>query len=78
MELAPRLLRVKDAAIYCGFAKSTLDKMRCKGDGPRFIRRGKAVYYPVADLDEWIASLPRFSNTSQADTANGNEKEPES
>ncbi len=76
MELAPRLLRVKDAAVYCGFAKSTLDKMRCKGDGPRFIRRGKAVYYLVADLDDWIAALPRFSNTSQPVTTS--EEEPES
>ncbi len=76
MELAPRLLRVKDAAVYCGFAKSTLDKMRCKGDGPRFIRRGKAVYYPVADLDDWIAALPRFSNTSQPVTTSVEEPVP--
>lgn len=65
----PRLLRTRDAARYCGFAKSTLDKLRCTGGGPQFTRRGKAVYYPIECLDDWLASLPRFENTSEADAA---------
>ncbi len=67
MEQISRLLRVRNAARYCGFQKSTFDKLRCTGGGPRFIRRGKAVYYSVDDLDEWLASLPRFASTSEAD-----------
>ncbi|MCH8198676.1 MAG: NYN domain-containing protein, partial [Chloroflexi bacterium] len=38
--------------------KSTLEKLRCTGGGPRFIRRGKAVYYAIDDLDrphlKWV------------------------
>ena len=69
METAPRLLRTLDAARYCGFSKSTFEKWRCVGGGPRFIRRGSAVYYAVENLDDFLAGLPRFRNTSEADAA---------
>ncbi len=68
MQGTPRLLRTRQAAQYCGFAKSTFEKMRVYGGGPRFIRRG-GVYYDSRDLDDWLASLPRFRSTSEADTA---------
>ena len=64
---APRLLRTKGAAVHIGYAPNTLEKLRCTGGGPKFIRRGKAVYYDIRDLDEWLASLPRFESTSEAD-----------
>jgi hypothetical protein len=67
MDITPRLLRTKTAAAYCGLAKSTLEKLRCTGGGPQFTRRGKAVFYPIECLDEYLASLPRFSSTSEAD-----------
>ena len=45
------LLDVSAAAAWLGLSKSTLDKMRCYGTGPRFIRAsGKAVRYDPADL----------------------------
>ncbi len=69
MQTTPRLLRTADAARYCGFSKSTFEKLRCTGAGATFIRRGKAVYYDVRDLDDWLASLPRFRSTSEADAA---------
>lgn len=64
-----RLLRTRDAATYCGFKKSTFEKYRVTGGGPRFIRRGKSVFYDVVDLDSWLVSLPRFESTSEADLA---------
>ena len=69
MHPTPRLLRTREAAAYCGFSKSTFEKYRCYGGGARFIRRGSAVYYDVQDLDDWLAALPRFESTSQADAA---------
>ncbi len=66
---APRLLRTADAARYCGFSKSTLEKLRCYGGGPAFVRRGRSVFYDVHDLDDWLASLNRFHSTSEADAA---------
>ena len=65
----PRLLRTADAAQYCGFAKSSFEKFRCYGGGSRFIRRGKSVFYHIEDLDAWLAALPRYQNTSEADAA---------
>ncbi len=67
METTARLLRTVDAAQYCGFSKSTLEKLRCTGTGPVFIRRGRAVFYDVKNLDEWLAALPRYRSTSDPD-----------
>ena len=69
MQDTPRLLRTAKAAGYCGFSKSTFEKLRCTGGGARFIRRGSAVYYDVRDLDDWLAALPRYRSTSEADAA---------
>ena len=50
-----RILRTSEAAEYVGLATSTLEKMRVKGEGPRFIRLGgRAVGYDVRDLDAWL------------------------
>src|SRR5215216_592717 len=49
------------AAEYIGIAKSTLDKMRVAGGGPRFIKIGKRVLYDKADLDAWIEAQKRRS-----------------
>jgi predicted DNA-binding transcriptional regulator AlpA len=64
MQVTP-LLRTPDAARYCGVAKSTFEKLRCSGEGPRFIRRGRSVLYALENLDAWIQSLPRFTSTSE-------------
>lgn len=49
-------IRVREAADYVGLSKSTLDKLRCYGTGPRYIKLGRAVVYSTADLDDWVAS----------------------
>lgn len=48
-------LRVLKAAEYVGLSKSTLDKFRCYGTGPRYIKLGRAVVYRTADLDDWVS-----------------------
>jgi predicted DNA-binding transcriptional regulator AlpA len=46
-----RLLDVREAAARLGLSKSTLDKMRCSGRGPRFIRAtDRAIRYDPEDL----------------------------
>jgi len=58
------LLDVRAAAAWLGLSKSTLDKMRCYGVGPRFIRAtGRAVRYDPADLAAFAADR-RQSRTS--------------
>ncbi|MFN0193342.1 MAG: helix-turn-helix transcriptional regulator [Aestuariivirga sp.] len=56
-------LRTKSAAAYTGLAKSTLEKMRIRGDGCPFIRIGRAVLYDPDDLDAWLASNRRKSTS---------------
>lgn len=59
------LLRVREAAARLGLSKSTLDKMRCDGRGPPFVKiTGKIVGYDPADLDAYAQSRKRPS-TSQ-------------
>lgn len=54
---APLLLNVREAAARLGLSKSTLDKMRCAGKGPRYVKSTeRAVRYDPADLDAWIAA----------------------
>lgn len=53
----PLLLNVREAAARLGLSKSTLDKMRCAGKGPRYIKStDRAVRYDPQDLDAWIAA----------------------
>lgn len=54
-------IRPKQAAAYLGLSKSTLDKLRCFGGGPRFYKFGRAVIYDVTDLDAWKAERSRSS-----------------
>ena len=62
-------IRVKEAASYVGLSKSSLDKLRCFGGGPRFFKLGRAVIYDVADLDVWVSERAR-SNTWQPANSN--------
>lgn len=58
--VAPRhgaLLDVRQAAAWLGLSKSTLDKMRCYGIGPRFIRAtSRAIRYDPRDLHDFAAA----------------------
>lgn len=59
------LLNVRQAAVRLGLSKSTLDKMRGAGKGPRFIKSStRAIRYDPADLDAWINA--RRSTSSSA------------
>jgi predicted DNA-binding transcriptional regulator AlpA len=54
------------AAAYTGLKPTTLEGLRHKGGGPRFVKYGRrAVRYLVRDLDEWMASLT-VGSTSEA------------
>ncbi|MGW8174085.1 MAG: helix-turn-helix transcriptional regulator [Stenotrophomonas sp.] len=54
--IAPPAARLDatSAAEWLGLSKSTLDKMRCEGRGPRYLRVGKRCFYRPADLDAYL------------------------
>ncbi len=60
----PINLTTPQAADYLGLAISTLNKWRCHGDGPKFIKLGRSVRYQRVDLDAFIAAR-RKSSTSE-------------
>jgi hypothetical protein len=59
-----RMLRPRQAAVYCGVSKSFLDKARCSGEGPVFHKPSRnVVVYDPADLDGWLAQWRRRSTS---------------
>ncbi len=63
---SPHLLDVRAAAAWLGLSKSTLDKMRCYGVGPRFIRAtGRAVRYDPADLTAFAEGRRQSRTTDE-------------
>lgn len=60
---------VKGAAAYTGFGEGYLNKLRCKGDGPIFIKRAGVVRYDPDDLDAWLVSLKRRSTSETKEVA---------
>lgn len=59
-----RLLDVAAAAEYVGLSASTLNKMRCLGEGPKFLKLTRAaVRYDPADLDAWLSVRKRGSTS---------------
>lgn len=56
----------KNAALYLGKSKKTLDMWRCKGEGPKWIKRGRVFYY-LTDLDAWLTGNgEKSTSTAQA------------
>ena len=55
-----RVLRPAEAAKYLGLKRGTLEKMRSRGTGPRFVLLGRrAIGYTRDDLDAWINARRR-------------------
>ncbi|SEP51115.1 hypothetical protein SAMN02990966_07866 [Rhodospirillales bacterium URHD0017] len=55
------------ASLGFPYAEASLDRMRCVGGGPRFLKHGARVFYRPSALREWVASRTReLANTSEA------------
>lgn len=65
---AGELLTPAQAARRTGLKEATLANMRCRGDGPAFLKISKFVRYDSCDLDQWMRSR-RYTSTSQASAA---------
>lgn len=63
--LAPAL-DTKQAALYVGLALATLETMRNRGGGPRYLKYSRnKVAYRQHDLDEWM-NARSVASTSEA------------
>jgi predicted DNA-binding transcriptional regulator AlpA len=59
-------LTPKEASEICRMSESWLAKARMNGDGPPFVKFGRAVRYEVTALHEWVKTRERHS-TSEND-----------
>lgn len=57
------LLHPQDAAKALGVSTSWLAKARLTGDGPSFVKIGRAVRYPESSLRDYIRSRTRRSTS---------------
>lgn len=59
-------LTTEAAAERLGVHRSFLDRRRCKGGGPKFLRlsASKIVYRP-SDLDDWLSQAERTSTSDE-------------
>jgi hypothetical protein len=46
-----------------GLGKTTLDKLRCTGGGPPYLKIGKRVLYHWPEVARWLASRVRHSTS---------------
>jgi hypothetical protein len=59
-DIAARL-NVNAAAEYCGVSTSYLNKLRCTGGGPAYLKLGSRIVYSTDLLDAWMAAGRRTS-----------------
>jgi len=70
MSMLKHHLRTPGAADYIGLAKSTLEKMRLRGDGPRYAKLGRVCTYTTEDLDAWVNARSRTSTSDSSREVN--------
>src|SRR6202011_2848459 len=56
------------AAVYTGTKPNYLEKLRCNGSGPVFIKRNGLIRYDPDDLDAWLEAGKRQSTSRSAGT----------
>jgi predicted DNA-binding transcriptional regulator AlpA len=57
------LLHPRDAAKFLGVSTSWLAKRRLAGDGPRYVKIGRSVRYPMSALREYVEEHMRRSTS---------------
>jgi hypothetical protein len=60
-------LDTEAAAIYTTTKPNYLEKLRCNGDGPVFIKRNGLVRYDPDDLDAWLEAGKQISTSDKGD-----------
>lgn len=65
----PRRVRTEEAARFLGLSKSTLEKYRLTGGGPRYAKLGRICTYSLDDLQAWAAERSRNSTSEDAQVA---------
>lgn len=66
--MSDTLLTTRDAAAYLSLSPKSLERYRCEGTGPQYIKLGTgrraSVRYRKADLEAWVTSSITNSTTA--------------
>ena len=64
-------MNTAQAADYTGYGESTLEKLRCHGGGPAFLKPlgRKRVLYAREALDAWLQAGRRSSTSAEPEGA---------
>lgn len=60
------LLTEDDMKAMLAVSDHTLQAWRMQGNGPKFVKLGKAVFYRICDVSEWINSNVKEKTTEAA------------
>ena len=66
------LLTTTQAAAYVNMSPRTLERYRVTGEGPKYLKLGRLVFYRQSHLDEWLNARVRRS-TSDPGPGGGHE-----
>lgn len=62
------LLNEDEASKFLGFKNRTLQKWRCTGNGPKYVRAGgRTIRYRLDHLLEWVEERVRTSTSDDGD-----------
>ena len=73
-EAKPLYWTVAEAAKVLRMSRSTLDKYRVDGVGPRYRKAGGRILYACADVEEWLEKRGRSSTSDPGDDPPGGRK----
>lgn len=67
----PPLLTQAQLREITGHSDSFLEQARLKGGFVGFVRIGRSIRYPLDAVADYLASLPRYNSTAEADSGVG-------
>ncbi len=72
-----RYVGTREASRLIGLSARTLEKYRCYGGGPIYLKIGGRVVYRQADLEVWAQQTARISTHDAADATQLAERAPD-
>ena len=58
-----RRVRTPEAAAILALSTSTLEKLRLRGNGPKYAKLGRICVYSLQDLEAWVIARSRHSTS---------------
>ena len=65
LDQIPKILDVKELSARLRVGVATLNRWRCTGEGPAFIKLGHRVGYTVDDINSWLEGERRTFTSSR-------------